>query len=609
MSFLAPLAFVFAAAIPVVVVFYLLKRKRVPHVVSSTVLWQKFLAETQANQPFQKLRKNWLLLLQILFLLLAIFALSRPYFRGEAQAPSLKVIILDGSASMKSTDISPNRFAKAQEEAAKLVRSLVQGDQAVLLLASARTSVKQSATADKSALLKAIEDCAPADSGGSISEALKLAESLIQNRTGAEIHLFSDGAVGSLAEFESRNLPLRFHRAGTRAANMGIVNLNLRQNPENPATRAVFVTLANYHQETRSAGIQLFFNNRPVDLRQVEIEAGKTSSEVFIVPQIEEGIFTVKLQASDDLEVDNTANIYSPLPRPVRVALVTAGNAYLEKALRVLPQVQLTKGLTLPQGKFDLEVWDSIAPAGPLARNSILINSAPTNLFKSATVAANPVIADWKPNHPLLRSVSLDNVAIAESLKVEPPMWGESLVESSSYPLLISGELQQQKIIWISFDLLKSTWPLRVSFPIFIANAVEWLSPSVLKPETYMVKGGEPLRLKVPDPVNSFAVQLPNGTEQTVTLDQPSQDLSSGNSQSIGVYRVRAGTNTYLATVNLLDSGESNNKPADEIQLGKYSAAKASVLEVPNVETWRWFLLVALAALLFEWWFYHRRTA
>ena len=56
MSFLAPMAFWFAAAIPVVILFYLLKRKRVVRLVSSTLLWQKFLAETQASAPFQKLR-------------------------------------------------------------------------------------------------------------------------------------------------------------------------------------------------------------------------------------------------------------------------------------------------------------------------------------------------------------------------------------------------------------------------------------------------------------------------------------------------------------------------------------------------------------------------
>ena len=97
MNFLAPAAFWFAATLPVVVLFYLLKRKRVVKLVSSTLLWQKFLADTQANAPFQKLRHHWLLILQLLLLLLAILALSRPYFAGHAAATGLRVVILDAS--------------------------------------------------------------------------------------------------------------------------------------------------------------------------------------------------------------------------------------------------------------------------------------------------------------------------------------------------------------------------------------------------------------------------------------------------------------------------------------------------------------------------------
>ena len=76
MSFLTPIALAFAASIPVVIVFYLLKRKRVVKLVSSTLLWQKFLAETQANAPFQRLRHNWLLILQLLLLVLVVLDMA-----------------------------------------------------------------------------------------------------------------------------------------------------------------------------------------------------------------------------------------------------------------------------------------------------------------------------------------------------------------------------------------------------------------------------------------------------------------------------------------------------------------------------------------------------
>src|ERR1700733_7720141 len=142
MNFLAPAAFLFALTIPVVIVFYLLKRKRVVKLVSSTLLWQKFLAETQASAPFQKLRRNWLLLLQILLLLLAVLALSRPYFAANAPNSDLRVLILDASASMQATDESPSRFEKARQEALEWVDSLREGDKMVVLQAAANTEVK-----------------------------------------------------------------------------------------------------------------------------------------------------------------------------------------------------------------------------------------------------------------------------------------------------------------------------------------------------------------------------------------------------------------------------------------------------------------------------------
>ncbi|MEW6161328.1 MAG: BatA and WFA domain-containing protein, partial [Verrucomicrobiota bacterium] len=181
MNFLSPIAFWFAAAIPVVILFYLLKRKRVVHLVSSTLLWQRFLSETQASAPFQKLRHNWLLVLQILLLVLVILALSRPYFAGKTESGRLLVVILDASASMQSTDETPSRFEKARGEALKLVDSLHDTDAMVVLQAAAVTEVKQSPTSAKSALRRAIHEVRVTDSPTHLSEALKLAETLVRN--------------------------------------------------------------------------------------------------------------------------------------------------------------------------------------------------------------------------------------------------------------------------------------------------------------------------------------------------------------------------------------------------------------------------------------------
>src|SRR2546423_801696 len=216
MKFLSPDALAFAAALPVVVVFYLLKRKRVVRLVSSTLLWQKFLAETQASAPFQRLRHNWLLILQLLMLALAIFALARPYFSGRLAGGNLQVLILDASASMQCTDETPSRFEKGRAEALKLVNSLRDTDRMVVLLAAAVTEVKQSETSEKSLLRRAIESCRVTDSPTRLVEALKMAESLTRDKTGAEVHLFSDGAAPGLSEIENKGLPLVYHLVGQR---------------------------------------------------------------------------------------------------------------------------------------------------------------------------------------------------------------------------------------------------------------------------------------------------------------------------------------------------------------------------------------------------------
>ena len=256
MNFLAPAAFAFAAAIPVVIVFYLLKRKRVVKLISSTLLWQKFLAETQANAPFQRLRHNWLLLLQILMLLLAVFALARPYFTGTAKSSRLRVLILDASASMQATDVKPSRFDQARSEALKWVDGLKDGDQMVVLVAAANTEVKQSATSDKSALRRAIESARATDSPTRLREAFQLGETLIKNqpdKANPEIHLFSDGAIPNLGEFENKNLPLVYHRIGLSGNNLGLASLDVRANPDNAAQRALFTSIVNPHDQ-RPAG-------------------------------------------------------------------------------------------------------------------------------------------------------------------------------------------------------------------------------------------------------------------------------------------------------------------------------------------------------------------
>jgi len=610
MNFLSTTAFWFAAVIPVVVLFYLLKRKRVMKVVSSTLLWQKFLAETQANAPFQKLRHNWLLVLQILMLILAILALSRPYFASRTREGSLRVIILDASASMQSTDETPNRFEKARSEALKWIDDLRDQDQMVILQSSGRTEVKQSASGNKAALRRALQSCSVTDSPSRLVDALTLAETLVRDRVGAEVHLFSDGAVGSLSEFENKALNLVYHKVGKRNNNVAVTALDIKANPENPKQRAIYASVFNYSSNVFNSQVELAFNDQLVDSRPVEIGPGQSLPVVFLAPQAEDGNFTVAVPVEDDLKVDNKATLRSLLPQPLKVLMVTGGNPYLQKVLKAMPSVALTT-VNGPPGdtkNFDLVVLDGQSPADWPDQNVLAVHAVHTNLFSSWATIEQPPIVDWKNTHPILRYVNFDTVLIREAFKVPAPAWAFSLVDSPQAPLIIAGELNKRRIIWIAFDVTDSNWPLRFSFPIFIANAVDWLNPFAERNSQLVVRAGDPFRVQFEEDLKEVIVIFPDGSQKVEKVEPGKKEMVFGETMKAGLYQVKAGAAGSFFTVNLLDQVESNITPADSLKFGKYTFAEATTLKRANMEIWRWIALGAFLILMVEWWYYHRRT-
>ena len=616
MSFLTPAALAFAAALPVVVIFYLLKRKRVVKLVSSTLLWQKFLADTQASAPFQRLRHNWLLVLQLLMLALAVFALMRPFLMGQARESRLRVIILDGSASMQATDEKPSRFEKARTEALDWVDGLRDGEQMMILLAAATTEVKQSPTSDKSALRRALQSCAASDSPTRLADALKTAGAFTFEKRGeeevtsGEIHLFSDGAAPDLDDLSNKNLPLVYHRVGSSGNNAGIVRIDARSHPENPAQRAVFVAIANLSTNARQTDVELLFEGQLLQTRPLTLAPTNTQVQIFAAPQDHDGVFTVRLTEPDDLAADNQASIVSFLPTPLKILLITRGNRFLEKALKAAPNVQLSTALLLADDAagFDLCVLDDVIPAVWPKVNTLAIHTANTNWFPGWANAPNPVIMDSKNAHPLLRFVSFDNVQIAEALQVAPPRWGIPLLDSGQSPLIVAGEVDRHRLIWIAFDTLQSTWPLRISFPIFMANAVDWLNPSGANASQFLVQSGSAFRLGLTDPVSSAQLTTPDGKTRALPLDPDTRELVIGDTHKQGVYRLKAGTNDATFCVNLMDSNESNIAPREELPLGKYDKVAATKLRRASQELWRWLAAACLFVLLFEWWWYHKRT-
>src|SRR5215471_1597554 len=127
MSFLTPLALVtFALSLPLVLLYFLKVRRRERRV-SSLLLWESSRRDREASAFFQRLQRDPLLVLQILALLALTLALARPAVTVSGYGAKKVVVVLDASASMKATDVSPTRFVSAQREALGLVSRLGEG--------------------------------------------------------------------------------------------------------------------------------------------------------------------------------------------------------------------------------------------------------------------------------------------------------------------------------------------------------------------------------------------------------------------------------------------------------------------------------------------------
>jgi len=598
----------FGLTIPIVILLYLLKLKRQMRVVSSTLLWRRFLLDSRANAPFQKLRRNLLLLLQILILLLAVIALARPFFPTRAKPSAFRILLLDASASMQSSDVLPTRFETAKAQAINLINSLRDTDRMMMILVGAQPSVICPATSSKETLRRSIHSAQPQDTGAAMDDAWRLAVSLARNQPQAEAHLFSDGAF-TLAPDLPTHLPLQYHPIGTRGRNVGITALEVRRASSSAANSEIFLAVENASENLMEFDAELCFNDQVVAVRPLSMKPGEEQTLVAPLGSASAGLVRAVLRAQDDLAVDNTATVVSRQARRPKVLMVSVGNSFLERALSVQKDFELTKIAPALYDKsipYDITVLDETTPKELPHGNMLLIRSAPEGLFEVLGTEKTPTITDVKIGHPLTRFVQFDNVDISQSLQVRLPTWGVPLVESTKAPLIIAGQDGPQKIIWIGFGLLESNWPLRLSFPVFISNALRWLDPGADEDRLLQVRTGQTARLPLAKAVPKFEVETPDGRKLALELPPKAQEIAFSQTDRVGVYQVRAGKQSLQFCANLLNSGETRNKPMEKIEFGKYQVVEGGALKASNLEIWRWLALAAFCVLMGEWWYYHR---
>ena len=632
MNLLNPLNFLWA--IPLlggIVALWMLRLKRQSVTVSSLYLWNTLLQETQANAPIQKLRRSLLLFLQLLAAFLLVCALARPFVYGQSLTGHTIVIVLDTSASMNAADVRPSRLAAAKAAADDFVAHQMRGgDVATVLSASGKpSSLLPGFTGDGGRLQAAIDGAAGTDTVADMPSALTLAQSLVGTHTGAEIRVFSDGAYSADDQRKLAALPfggtdVALTSIGTAAPdNLAITRLDGRRNPQS-GTNEVFAEVQNLGGKPHSGGTLTLLNNgRLVDARALSFTSG-VQTETFDSPLLKDGgVITARLDdVTDDLVTDNQASLVLTPPRPRRVLLVTPGNIFLERGLNLDPDVVLEECAPdefATVGKsgagYELVVFDGALPSAPLPPGNYLVFGAESAQMPVTASGSsdNPTFIDQSRTHPVMRFVDLEGLHLRTALHTQTQPWGQSLADADSGPLIAAGEHDGLRVVSVSFNLSDSDWPLRVSFPIFLTNAVRWLTASgglgADQPET---PTGGAAAVTVPGGQSSVSITRPDGSVTAVNAPPTGGAVLVDDTRQSGVYHAHAGSLDYPFAVNLDSADESRLAAQKPPALTHPGTPQVAAVHLPlshraKDDIWPTLAAAALGLMLLEWFVFHKR--
>jgi hypothetical protein len=399
MTFAAPLlaGIVAAIAIPALIILYFLKLRRIPREVSSTLLWKKTIQDLQANAPFQRLRKNLLLFLQLIILSLILLALAQPRSAATSTQGRKYLILIDRSASMAAVDGSPtlgskSRLEQAKEDAITLVESMrapsvfAQGqkaDEAMVIAFDANAEIITQFTADQTALKNAINSITQTDAPSSIEEAYRLAQAQRPNRLindtneagdvtnileleelkGGEpyfFHLYSDGRIRDIdairADEVDNDFAFEYHAVGSGSSNnIGLVALRSERDYDDPTKLSIFVGVQSTDTIERSVDAELIIDGVTRSVRQIDLPAAtiddttgiKTTASGGVVFELNEPnavLARVRLDTNADenpeadiLTTDNEGALIVPPAKQAAVALVSTGNLFVQSAISGFP--------------------------------------------------------------------------------------------------------------------------------------------------------------------------------------------------------------------------------------------------------------------------------
>ncbi|HED53793.1 MAG TPA: VWA domain-containing protein [Phycisphaerales bacterium] len=649
MTLLDPVSAIVAGAIagPVLVLLYFLKLRRRRVLISSTLLWQQAVQDLQVNEPFRWLRRSLLMLLQLLALAMLVIALGQPMLRGAPSPSGRVVLMIDRSASMNALDGlgGESRLDEALDAARAYLDALPRGTSVQLIGFAFQPQIMTPATTDRGAIRRALGRIKPTDQPGRLDRALQLVETLLGGQTPesetpkpARVVLLSDGGFRDDAELSLAGGQLEFIRTGPEASpsydNIGITTVSLSQDYNDPRILRLFLRLQN--SMDRDVGITVTLEQEGAVIARKAVRVppmvdgvpGSTSL-TFPIDPANEGLITAGFDRPDLLETDNRVFVLIAPARLPRVLLVMPGDAidgrtdwvirdFLEEmdieSLRVVGVDVFHRFIEGDElDSFDLVVLDRVdVPAGLTKPTLSFAAKLPgLEIRHPAAPGSQDRFAAWDRTDPVMRGLVLDSVKIARPAWFEPTddqSTASDLATGRFGPIVVRQDDRLLQRIGVSFEPAASTWPLDISYTLFLAQAIETLTFQP-RESNGMFTTDEPAMLVVEPGSTEIELEGPIAIHAETV---PGQDdglgvVNLGLVPRAGVYRDQAG-NPALA-INFSDADESSIRTRDTLRIAGGTVMSSDRTEGQRA-IWSWFVLGALVLLTLEWvWFARRMRA
>jgi hypothetical protein len=620
---LGPVAWAVLAGVPVgIIALYFLKLRRKPVKVPSTLLWRRSMEDLHVNSLFQRLRRNLLLFLQLLTVLLAMLALAGPRIKGSTGQGQRYILAIDNSASMAATDVAPTRLAKAKIEAKKIVDAMENDDLAMVIAFADRARVVASYTGHRGLLRQKIDAIEPTQGTTSLRDALQVAAGLANpskqigegvvasSVVTPKLKIFTDGGFPDVEGFSLGNLepevivigpppppitgipdPTQTEvRSEPPSDNVALLALGTRSKEEKASEYQVFGRVHNFRAEpvTTEAKLLKHAADQPrgegtlIDAIALTIPARGEKAFEFDLPDPGTIDLEVRIDVADALAVDNRAFTVIGAPRKAQVLVITPGNRYLTDTLNtettqqaadvtiIGPEEAKSDPITraLRAGQFDLVIYDRFRPdANPEANTLYFGVLPPGKAFEQTKPLDSPIILDINTTHPLMQYITdLPTVIVAKALGVELPNGAVPLIESNQGPLAFVVPREGYSDAVVTFALyegtnLNSTWYSHASYPLFLLNAIRVLGNTRESAGEEIHQPGQPVVIRAELGAETVDVTGPDGRSERLSRS-PQDTFVYNHAATTGIYHARWGKDGLLAfAVNLFDIRESNLAP------------------------------------------------